>query len=84
MTNHYVETTAYLQVRRDEQRPWLGRGTVARVTTKRPDPPLPGVVVVKVILLIPRVAFEPLTPEAVIEVPLDLVQRPVEIEAVEP
>lgn len=81
---------AYLQLEPRAPRPYgaaswqSGEATVVRCTSKAPDPPLPGVVVVKVRIRVPAEAWEPITPEAVIDVPLDLVQRPVVVEAVDP
>ncbi|WP_284761556.1 hypothetical protein [Curtobacterium sp. MEB011] len=76
-----VETDAYLQVRpRNRWVPSHKRGTaeeiegaaVVRVTQNRPEKPEPGTLTVKVRLRIPKRAFLPLAPEAVIDIPADL------------
>ena len=77
----YVETTTYLQVEK-HSRHWL-RGVVRRATSKRPTEPLGNAVVVKLVIKIPEEAFEPLKPEATVVVPVDLVQKPVVVEAEE-
>ena len=41
-------------------------------------------VAIKVTIELPAAAFDPLHPEAVIVVPPELIQQPVEVEAVEP
>ena len=86
-----VAATAYLQIAHvpganyDRERGvWDGKGIVRRVTNTRPETVLPGCIVVKVRLRVPVAGWAPFTPEAVIDVPADLVQRPVEVEAVEP
>lgn len=77
-----IETTVFLQIRKSTNR-WRV-GNVVRHTSKRPEFPAPGAIVVKVRVKIPRAAFDPLEPEAVIEIPDDLVQHPVEVVAVVP
>ena len=84
MSGRTISTTAYVQVARDERRSWRDEGVVRNVTNRRPATVLPGCIVVKVRIRIPAAAWEPLQPEAVIDVPADLVQHPVEVEAVEP
>jgi hypothetical protein len=81
MSNNLRTATAYLQISRDRY-PYDAK--VMRSTQKKPEFVEPGCVVVKVQLRLPNVAWEPFAPEAVIDVPADLVQRPVEVEAVEP
>jgi len=78
-----IITEAYLQIRRKTRNGYetYSEGVVERVTSKRPDTPAPGCVVVKVQINVPLAAFEPLTPEVVIDVPEDLVQHPVEVVA---
>ena len=74
------EGTTYLQVR-------AGRGyfslDVVKATQRKPTVIAPGCVVVKVQLRIPDKAFRPLEPTAVVTVPEQLVQHPVEVEAVD-
>lgn len=90
MSRHVV-ATAYLQIAHvsgstydRDRNEWDGKGIVRNVTNNRPDTVLPGCIVVKVRLRVPAAGWEPFTPEAVIDVPADLVQRPVEVEAVTP
>lgn len=78
----YLECDAYLQIRGADT--WRREPRVMKSTQKRPEIVEPGCVVVKVRVRIPASAFEPLQPEAVVTVPEDLVQRPVEVEAVQP
>jgi hypothetical protein len=80
MTGRVVETTTYLHIGKD-RRTWSLRGIVRKHSNSRPDEPAAGCVVVKLRLRIPAEAFEPLAPEAVIDVPADLIQRPIEVEA---
>jgi hypothetical protein len=51
---------------------------------RRPERIEPGCIVVKVRLRIPSEAWGPFEPEAVIDVPTDLIQHPIEVEAVDP
>jgi len=79
--------TCYLQV---EGKPpghssW-DNGTEARVrrmTQDSPDTVLPGCIVVKIRVRIPAKAWEPFSPSAVIDVPEELVQHIVQVEAVD-
>lgn len=81
MSTQWREGVAYLQVRPGRY-PYELR--VAKATQRRPDVVEADCVVVKVKLRVPDKAFEPLQPEAVVTVPEDLVQQPVEVEAVDP
>lgn len=74
--------TAYLQVRRAPG--WGASLRVVKSTQRRPEVIEPGCVVVKIVLRLPSEAFEPLSPEAVVTVPTELVQRTIEVEAVDP
>lgn len=76
----FREGTAYLQVRADRY-PFELR--VLKATQRKPTVVEPDCVVVKVKLRVPRAAFEPLRPEAVVTVPESLVQHPVAVEAVD-
>lgn len=77
--------TVYLQVaNRAPRGDWNASATVVKSTTFPPEVVEPGCVVVKIGLRIPREAWQPFQPEAVIDVPAELVQRPIEVEAVEP
>lgn len=73
------EGWTYLQVIRDPQR--VGRLSVVGSTKKPPASVVAGAVIVKVKLRVPDAAFAPV--EAVVTVPEDLVQRPVEVDAIE-
>lgn len=81
------EATAYLQIAgRPPGNAWDAgnRAAVVGVTNTKPDVVRAGCIVVKVKLRIPVEAWEPFAPEAVIDVPADLVQRPIAVTAVEP
>lgn len=80
-----LEATAYLQVRKHPAA-WRWEARVIKSTQRRPEPEHvePGCIVVKVRLRIPFAAWGPFEPEAVINVPADLIQRPIEVEAVDP
>lgn len=81
------EATAYLQIENVPAGNTYDSGTKAAVrgvTNKKPDVIRPGCIVVKVRLRIPSAAWEPFQPEDVIDVPADLVQRPIDVEAVDP
>jgi hypothetical protein len=80
MSTQWREGVAYLQVRPGRYPSEL---RVIKATQRRPDVVEAECVVVKVKLRIPAKAFDPLQPEAVITVPEDLVQHPVEVEAVD-
>lgn len=72
-----LDGTAYLTVRRD---PRKYRGlSVAKVTSKKPTVVDADCVVVKIALRMPAAAFKPLEPSAVVVVPEELVQHPVEV-----
>lgn len=84
----YREAVAYLQISKRSPGPsqWVASrdAVVERFTTKKPAKPIPGCVVVKVRVQVPAAAFEPLEPEAVVQVPVSLVQEPVHVEAANP
>lgn len=69
---------AYLQVR-DGSRKWESDATVLAVTNTEPRVIAPGCIVVKVTLTIPAEAWQPIAPEAVVDVPLEMVRRPVDV-----
>lgn len=81
-----VTATAYLVVE-GKRRSWKNdlyeTGRVVASRTHKPAQLLADQVAVKVTLKIPKLAFEALTPEAVIEIPEDLVQRPVQVATAE-
>ena len=77
--------TAYLQIEGKDPGPGYDYGhkaIVRSVHNKAPRSIHPGCIVVKVQLRIPVEAWEPFSPEAIIDVPTDLVHHPVEVEAV--
>lgn len=79
----YREGDAYLQVRPDPH--YRGELRVVKSTQNRPAVTEPGCTVVKIKIRMPKAAFEPLQPEAVVTIPESLVQqRPIEVEAVDP
>lgn len=81
----YREAVCYLQIEARRPGPYGGtwpgsnQATAVRMTTGKPDKPIPGAVVVKVRVQVPAAAFEPLQPEAVVRVPEELTQHPVEV-----
>ncbi|TDP97670.1 hypothetical protein [Labedaea rhizosphaerae] len=73
----------YLQVA--EHHMYGGELKVVRSTQKRPAVLEPGCILVKIKLSIPRAAWKPFEPEAIVTVPAELTeQAPVEVEAVSP
>lgn len=77
-----AEATAYLQVRLDRRSTYsASEAKVMGVTQTKPDQARPGCIVVKVKLRIPVEGWDPFEPEAVIDVPADLVQHPIAVEA---
>lgn len=75
---------AYLQVeKRGFYGSWRDTARVQKVTQNKPEVVLPGCIVVKVKLRIPPEAWGPFEPEAIVEVPAELVQHPIEVEAVD-
>lgn len=80
-----LEADAYLQVEAGFFHGGYGmQARVQKVTQKVPGVVLPGCIVVKVRIRVPREAWQPIKPEAVIDVPMALIQRPIEVEAVDP
>ena len=80
-----AEATAYLQLElRARSSLRASEARVVRVTQKKPEQAAPGCIVVKVKLRIPVEGWDAFEPEAVIDVPTDLVQHPIEVEAVDP
>lgn len=78
--------TAYLHVEGTSPGRGYDYGTqavVRGVSTAKPDQAKPRCIVVKVKLRIPKEAWEPFAPEAIIEVPAELIQRPIQVEAVD-
>lgn len=71
----------YLQVKKGSFGTWGTEARVIKATQKKPDAVEPGCIVVKIKLRIPSEAWEPFEPEAVIDVPAELVQHPIVVEA---
>jgi len=85
--NDYVDATAYLTIEGERSRygsKGVLRAKVARTTQGKPATLTADQIAVKVTVRMPARAFDALQPEAVIIVPEELVQQPVEVEAVEP
>ena len=74
--------TVFLQVRRHPN--WTSELRVVRATQKYPEVVAPGCILIKLKLQIPNAAFAPIEPVATVVVPEELVQHPIEVEAVEP
>jgi hypothetical protein len=83
MVSRPREATFYVQVQRNNYYR-NGRGHNARaltMTRQRPETVAPNCVVVELTVRIPDEAFEPIKPTAVIDVPIELVQRQVDVVA---
>ena len=73
-----AEATAYLQVRLVRSLSYAAsEARVVKLTQKKPEQVEPGCIVVKIKLRIPTEGWDPFEPEAVIDVPADLVQHPI-------
>lgn len=84
-TPNPAEATAYLQVRLARKSTYsASEARVVKATQRKPDAADPGCITVKVKLRIPVEAWDAFEPEAVIDVPADLIQHPIEVEAVDP
>lgn len=86
MGNQVRVATVYLHV--EGTNPGRGydfgdKAVVRGVSTTKPRTPKPRCIVVKVQLRIAQKAWDPFSPEAIIDVPADLVQHPIEVEAVD-
>lgn len=80
-----AEATAYLQVELRRRLTYTAsEARVIRATQKKPDQAAPGCIVVKVKLRIPVEGWDAFEPEAVIDVPADLVQHPIRVDVEEP
>lgn len=87
-----VDVVAYIQVKpdwgyrfSDEDESAVNGARAVALTQTRPRKPVPDTVMVKVTLRIPRAAFYPLVPEAVVVVPERLTEAtPVTVEASDP
>jgi hypothetical protein len=85
-----IDATLYVQVEPEFARwpandpPVIG-ARPTRMTQKRPDKPKPGSVLVKLTVRLPKSAFMPLRPEAIVVVPESLaLPTPVTVQAVDP
>lgn len=81
-----VTATAYLVVQGRDRRSWgddkrVRSAAVTKARRAKPDSLGEDEIVVKVRIELPRQAFEPLEPEALVVVPEELVQHVVEVEA---
>lgn len=77
-----AEATAYLQVRLMRRSTYTAsEARVVRVTQLKPKKIEPGCIVTKIKLRIPVEGWDPFEPEAVIDVPADLVQHPIAVDA---
>lgn len=82
-----VDATGYLVVegiRTRYGKKAVERARLLRVTVGKPASLTADQIAVKVTIRLPAKAFDALQPEAVILVPEELIQQPVEVEAVDP
>lgn len=86
-TEGWVDATAYLQIQPDwgysyggAESPVIG-ARVVRLTQTKPKTTMPDTVLVKVTVRVPKAAFYPLEPSAVVVVPESLIQHGVTVEA---
>lgn len=87
----YVDAPVYLQIEPDfftfrptDTTEAVRGARVVGMTQKRPQQPRSGVVIVKVVLRLPKAAFVPLRPEAVVVIPESMTTPvPIEVEAVD-
>lgn len=83
-----VDATFYAQVepeygRWDTENP-IG-AKVVLISQRKPTAPIGGTVTVKLTIRVPKVAFQPLQPEAIVVVPSELAEaHPIEVEAEDP
>lgn len=92
MSNH-VDATFYAQVEPEWSRyashltgeKEVTGAKVVSITQGRPQKQRPGTVLTKLTLRVPKAAFLPLRPEAIVVIPEDMtVAAPIEVEAVDP
>lgn len=80
----YRTETAYIVVARSTQG-WGDRLTFRSITRRRPHNGAPaGCIVVAVKFRIPEAAFQPISPEVIVDIPAELVQHPVEATVQDP
>jgi hypothetical protein len=87
MSGEMVDATGYLVVEgaRTRWSPYrVSVAKIGRVTQKKPTTLHADEIAVKVTIRLPAKAFDALQPEAVILVPEELIQHPVQVEAVDP
>jgi hypothetical protein len=81
-----IDATAYLTLEGTRSRygaKSVRTAKVVRVTQGRPAQLTVDQVAMRVTVRLPAAAFDPISPEALVVVPDELIQRPVEIEATE-
>ena len=77
-----AEAVGFLQIRLDRRSNYgASQASIVGVTQRRPEQPRRGCIVVKIKLRIPVEGWDPFQPEAVIDVPADLIQHPIEVGA---
>lgn len=79
-----VTATAYLTVQGIRSRhgdKTVRQAKITRITQSRPSSLALDQIAVRVMVQLPSAAFEPLRPEALIVVPEEMIQFPVEVEA---
>jgi hypothetical protein len=80
-----AEATAYLQVRLNRKTTYgASEASVVGLTQNKPSQPKPGCIVVKAKIRIPVEGWDPFEPEAVIDIPVGMIQHPIEIEVESP
>ena len=82
------EATVYLQLQPGPPGPGRqydvgNKARVAQASSRPPMKPQPGCIVIKLRIRVPAAAWHPITPEAVIDVPAELIQHPISVEAVD-
>lgn len=92
MAEGSVDATFYAQVEPEwghvvgpngRRKIWAAK--VVRITQGKPERPVGGTVLVKLIIRVPEAAFHPLEPEAVVVIPAALTEpQPIEVEATAP
>lgn len=77
-----AEATAYLQVALKRRSSYTAsEARVVKVTQAKPEQAAPGCIVVKVKLRIPVEGWDAFEPEAIVDVPADLIQHPIAVTA---
>lgn len=93
MARSSVDATFYVQIEATRSRweknaagePAVDSAKAVRITQARPQRQAPGTVMVKLTVRLPVAAFDPLRPEAIVEIPASLTEAaPVEVVAEPP